>query len=142
MNENRQEGREPLVWIVDCEHWPRADLRAELIERGFDAVGFIRLEPVLAALQRTSSPRPRVLIVELRGQQFGAPELQKLAASNVPIVLLAGALEMQQPEIMQFEWAALMKRPVTLGQIADEVETIVGKQSGQEGMQPSHDRRR
>src|SRR5215471_17474158 len=28
-----------VVWIIDAEQWPRALLRAELIERGFDAVG-------------------------------------------------------------------------------------------------------
>ena len=30
----------PVVWIVDADHWPRAELRALLIERGYDAIGF------------------------------------------------------------------------------------------------------
>jgi hypothetical protein len=29
----------PVVWIIDPDQWPRAMLRAELIERGVDAVG-------------------------------------------------------------------------------------------------------
>src|SRR5689334_9573424 len=38
----------PVVWIVDAEHWPRAYLRAELIERGYDAVGFVGVREALA----------------------------------------------------------------------------------------------
>ena len=31
----------PVIWIIDAEQWPRALLRAELIERGYDAVGYV-----------------------------------------------------------------------------------------------------
>ena len=30
-----------VVWIIDVDQWPRAMLRAELIERGYDAVGYV-----------------------------------------------------------------------------------------------------
>jgi hypothetical protein len=60
--------KEPLLWIVDSEQWPRAYLRAELIERGYDPYGFIALTDALEALSRMASPKPDALILELRGQ--------------------------------------------------------------------------
>jgi hypothetical protein len=116
--------QQPLVWIVDSEQWPRANLRAELIERGYDAVGFLRLGPVLAALRRTSSPKPSVLVLELRGQVVTRGDLEKIAGAGVPAILLGGAVELQQPGIDDFQWAEVMKRPVTLGEIADAVQRI------------------
>jgi hypothetical protein len=42
----REDAAEPPVWIVASDHW-RAYLCAELIERGYDAVGFVTLQDVL-----------------------------------------------------------------------------------------------
>ncbi len=117
----------PVVWIVDSEQWPRANLRAELIERGYTAVGYIKLGPVLSALRRTSSPKPRVLILELRQQSVTHGDLQCMASTGIAVIILGGAVELQQPGINEFEWAAVMKRPVTLGEIADMVERIAPK---------------
>ena len=39
--------KEPAVWVIDSEQWPRACLRAELIERGYDAYGFISIGDAL-----------------------------------------------------------------------------------------------
>lgn len=119
---------QPLVWIVDCDQWPRANLRAELIERGYDAVGYIAIDLVLPALRRTSSPKPRVLVLELRGQPVTSADLQKLASSSIPVVILGGSVELQQPGVGDWEWAAVLKRPITLGEIADVVEHIISGQ--------------
>jgi hypothetical protein len=34
MSRGTRNGLHPVVWVVSIEHWPRACLKAELIERG------------------------------------------------------------------------------------------------------------
>ena len=46
------------IWIVGADHWPRALLRAELIERGYDATGFPTLEDAVTRLMLTRARRP------------------------------------------------------------------------------------
>ena len=43
---------EPVLWVIDSEQWPRAYLRAELIERGYDAYGFMTVSDALDSLSR------------------------------------------------------------------------------------------
>ena len=116
---------QPPVWIVDCEQWPRANLRAELIERGYDATGYIALGPVLSALRRTATRKPLVLVVDLHGQSVSEPDFKELAASDVPVVLIEGSVESQLEGVSARQWAAVLKRPVTLGEVADLVERII-----------------
>ena len=120
-----QPGDQPLVWIVDCEQWPRANLCAELIERGYDTVGYLALGPVLSALRWTSTPKPLVLVLDLHGQSVIEADFEKLAAGKIPVVLVAGSVELQHPGVAVGQWAAVLKRPITLGEIADVVERII-----------------
>ena len=50
--------KEPILWVIDSEQWPRAMLRAELIERGYDPYGFITIGDALDSLSRASSSKP------------------------------------------------------------------------------------
>jgi len=49
--------KEPILWVIDSEQ-PRALLRAELIERGYDPYGFITISDALDSLSRASSSKP------------------------------------------------------------------------------------
>ena len=113
------------VWIVDSQQWPRACLRAELIERGYDAIGYVEIDQALAAMTSPGRPRPRVLVVELKDQVLAPSILESLADSNVPAIAVAGTLELNHPLVRDFNWAALLRRPVTLGSVADAVERIL-----------------
>ncbi len=116
----------PLIWIVDCDQWPRAALRAELIERGYEAVGHVLLGDALKGL-RACGPqaRPDALILELRGQEVSQYALRELADSSIPVIILGGTVELNEPSLRQFQWAAVGRRPITLGEIADSIENIV-----------------
>jgi DNA-binding response OmpR family regulator len=103
-----------VVWIIDAEHWPRALLRAELIERGFDAVGY---ETVRDAIDSYPLRPPDAIVVELRGQPLALVE--RLTKIKVPIVILASAPEIN--ELPSGEWAAVMRRPVSIGEVVDRV---------------------
>src|SRR5262245_60254779 len=106
MSINTQSRRrtEPVVWIVDDEQWPRACLRAELIERGFDAYGFITIPDAFGALRRRSSPKPEAIILELRGQNFTPDVLDAIQNLAVPTILLTSSTESTDPLILQRRW--------------------------------------
>ncbi len=115
----------PVIWIVDCDQWPRAALRAELIERGYDAVGYFLLEEALALLRAApSQAKPRVIVLELRGQEIKREGLDELAQSSVPAILLGGTVEMNEPLLRLHKWSAVRGRPITLGEIADLIENL------------------
>jgi DNA-binding NtrC family response regulator len=116
---------EVIVWIVDSEHWPRACLRAELIERGYDAVGFLELDQAMAAIRAPDLRKPRAIVLELRDQVLTPLTLEALADSKIPVIALAGALELNNPLLRDFTWAAVLSRPFALGDVADTVERVL-----------------
>jgi riboflavin biosynthesis pyrimidine reductase len=119
--------KEPVLWVVDSEQWPRACLRAELIERGFDPYGFITISDALDSLSRTESSKPEVIILELRGQNLTTELVQAIRNLGIPTILLGGNPELNEPFIQQGKWEIVLKRPVSLGKIADVVQEIVSK---------------
>ena len=117
--------KEPVLWLIDSEQWPRACLRAELIERGYDPRGFITIRDALASLPRDESSMPELIILELRGQSLNRQLVEEFANLRIPTIVLGGNAELNEPLIQQNQWAAVLRRPVSLGNIADAVEKIV-----------------
>ncbi len=103
-----------VIWIIDAEQWPRAMLRAELIERGYDAVGYITVRDAIDALPER---RPEAIVVDLRGQPV--PLVERLLKLSVPVVIVGGVPEIN--DLPDREWIVL-RRPVSIGEIADAVE--------------------
>jgi hypothetical protein len=117
--------RQPILWIVDSEQWPRACLRAELIERGYEALGFISVGEAIDALSRGTSPRPEAFILELRDQPYSAQALDAIRNLEIPTILIAGAVELGDPLIRACTWTTILRRPISLGEIADVVENVL-----------------
>ena len=113
---------EPAVWVIDSEQWPRACLRAELIERGYDAYGFISIGD---ALESAASPKPEVIILELRGQNLSTESMEAIRSLGVPTIALGGSAELNEPLVRGHKWDLILKRPVSLGDIADAVQRIL-----------------
>jgi hypothetical protein len=116
--------KEPVLWIIDSEQWPRACLRAELIERGYDPRGFLSITDAVDALLKGASPKPDAIILELRGQAVNAANIHALQDLHVPIILLGGDPELNDPLIQSGDWTTIMKRPISLGAIADAVQSL------------------
>ena len=114
-----------VIWIIDNEHWPRAYLRAELLERGYVPVSFERLSVALSELKRAVKDRPQIVVLELRGQEITTHALEIITEANVPMIAIGGVLELNNPMIKDFKWAELLRRPITIGMIADAVEKII-----------------
>jgi FixJ family two-component response regulator len=114
----------PVVWIVDADHWPRAELRALLIERGYDAMG---IETVRDAVLRARLPRPElpsVIVVDLASLDGSEALLAALFETGVPSIAIAGAVAGEQERARHRGWAVFLRRPVTLGEIADAVTAV------------------
>jgi len=103
-----------VIWIIDAEQWPRALLRAELIERGYDAVGYITVRDAIDSLPWR---KPEAIVVDLRGQPM--PLVERLPKIGVPVIVVGGVPEIN--DLPQSDWATVLHRPVSLGDIADAV---------------------
>ena len=121
----KQTETKPVVWIVDSQQWPRANLRALLIDRGFDAIGFIEFHQALAAWNDPDQPKPGILVLELHDLSPTDEELKALARLPIPLIALGGAVELNQDWIKEVKWRALIRRPVTIGQVAETIEKLL-----------------
>lgn len=110
-----------MVWIIDAEQWPRALLRAELIERGFDAVSWTTVRDALEAVPEYF---PEAIVLDLRGQPL--PLVERLPSLGVPLLIVAGVPEIN--DLPDGEWAAIMRRPVSSAAVADRVVRLVGRE--------------
>jgi hypothetical protein len=116
---------DPVVWIVDSEHWPRACLRAELIERGYDALGFETLADALVRLVLPGSPGPRVVVIDLTDQPVDRRQLESFVRAGAALIGIAGAVEVARPAQGNLPWTVLLQRPVSLGEIAGCVARLL-----------------
>jgi hypothetical protein len=117
--------KEPVLWVIDSEQWPRACLRAELIERGYDPYGFITIGDALDLLSRQPGPKPELIFLELRGQDLTEQLIEALRGLRIPTIVLGGAAELNDPLLQAGQWQTVLKRPVALGRIADVIENII-----------------
>ena len=116
---------ESTLWIVDTEQWPRACLRAELIERGYDAYGFVTMGDALESLFKGTSPKPEAIVLELRGQDLTPATMDKIRSLGIPVILLGGNSDLNDPIVIQHQWDTILRRPFSLGMVADVVQNTV-----------------
>jgi hypothetical protein len=121
-----------VVWLVDADHWPRASLRAELIERGYDAVGFEHLEDALTRLVHPGVEPPRLLLIDVEGQHATVRQLELLARKHFFLVLTGGKVALAAPM-----WdahglgsgtirpAIVLPRPISIGELANAVGSLL-----------------
>jgi DNA-binding NtrC family response regulator len=122
------------VWIVDSEHWPRAYLRAELIERGYDAEGFVTLTELLVRLALAPA-RPALVVIDLHGQGAQASQesndrrLTHLLGAGFPVLAIGGVTEWEDERLRTRRWARFLRRPLTIGEIAEEVDRVLARRA-------------
>ena len=121
-----QQGRlDAVVRIVSREQWPRALLRAELIERGYDARGFLSVEDALADSLRDRGARPRALVLDLSDLEFTPLQVSSLAAADIPMIILGGGAELASQSLEAFPGACILKRPFMISDIVALIDRIV-----------------
>jgi DNA-binding response OmpR family regulator len=119
---------QPVIWIVDCEQWPRALIRAELIERGYDAIGFETIKDAVTSLPWKRAPQ--LLILEFRGQILYGADLEPFVRLKIPMIALVSSVESYEQSFAAYPWAAVLDRPVTIGEICNEVQRLLNPDQG------------
>lgn len=114
------------VLIVSTEQWARAGLRAELRERGLDAVGVRDIPEALTQGHVQPGRGPvRMLVIEhdTLCDDVHAGMLVRVRArlGDPPMILLAHATRETPPG----DWTLVLRRPVTIGELADAVLGLI-----------------
>ena len=107
----------PVIWVIDTEQWPRAYLRAELIERGYDAVGYLTVDD---ASETIATRFPDVAVIDLRG--VARREIELLFKAGVPVIAVVSHPEPEWRN--EFPWAAVLQRPVSIEDIVKKIEDV------------------
>jgi hypothetical protein len=112
------------IWIVNAAHWPRAFLRAELIERGYDATGFVTLEDAVSrlGLTRARAQRPALLVLDRHEQAMEERASELLHQAGVPVLAVADLAHPSSARTGPI--VEVLHRPLTIGDIADAVDRI------------------
>ena len=115
--------RAPRILIVSEDQWPRALLRAELRDAGYDAIGATTLSRALRHAPAEADRGPVAsLVVDARAAAAepaaldGAP--LRYPGARIVLVARAGA-------VPAGPWAAVLRRPVTIGEIVATVRRLV-----------------
>jgi hypothetical protein len=120
----------PRVLLVMPDQWPRALLRAELRERGYDALGAPGLPAALAYPVAVPERGPVGLV--LVDQQALEPPHEELFArllerhGHPPSLLLSRGG--QQPSVGP--WTRVLRRPVSIADLADAVSALLPRAGG------------
>ena len=110
----------PRIWIVNADHWPRAYLRAELIERGYHATGFETLRQAAVRLTSPGSARPALLVLDLHEQGSDEAGRALFVRHGVPLLIVAPARYQDDEDSAPL--VEILRRPVAIGDIADAVD--------------------
>jgi AmiR/NasT family two-component response regulator len=114
----------PVVWIIDNNHWERANIRAVLIERGFEVEGFVSIFHAVLTLYRQIIQKPDVIVLEAKNLPHRSGEIEDLARLGAPIILLVGVYENRELAD-KYKWAEILRRPFTIGQVARAVDGVM-----------------
>ncbi len=108
----------PVVFVIATEWKLRVAVRAELRERGIDALGMDSAEDVGRAL--AGGAMPAVVVLEANAELAGDSAIQGLVA-RVPTILVASRTEtVALPRV-----AAVFYRPARIGEIVAKVSELL-----------------
>ena len=114
----------PVVFVIATDWKLRAAVRAELRERGIDALGMESAEDAGRAL--AGGATPAVVVLEANAELAGDSAIQGLVA-RVPTILVASRTEtVELPRV-----AAVFYQPVRIGEIVEKVSGLLAR--GQAG---------
>lgn len=119
--------RSQVIWIIDNNHWERANIRALLIERGYIVEGFLGILHAVSSLYRGLVEEPAVIVLETKNLGYQPAEINELFRFEAPVILLAGVFDKPQDQLEKYKWAEILCRPFTIGQVADAVESHLKK---------------
>jgi DNA-binding response OmpR family regulator len=111
-------GKMPVVFVIARDWALRTGVRAELRERGIEALGIESASEAGAAI--AAGEMPAVVVIEATSEVAGDPAIQRLV-ERVPAILVASRTEtVPLPPV-----DTVFYRPVRIGEIVARVEELV-----------------
>jgi DNA-binding NtrC family response regulator len=120
------------VLLVAADWQSRALLLAQLQELGYSVTTAPALRHAYRALigQRV---HPRLILLDTTGDEDATPStVEQLGelAPGIPTVLLIEAHHLQEWQLLQDRFAALLRRPVSIGDVVEVVRRLLGVGAG------------
>ncbi|SRR5712692_2883636 len=119
----------PTVFVISKDWTLRATVRAELRHLGVEALGMESLDELAGAVARGKAPSAVVLDTAGESSAFAAPATQAALANlgkRVPLLVVASRVE---PAPALEGVAALLYRPVRVGEIVTRVQQLLAGQA-------------
>ena len=110
----------PVVFVIATDWKLRAAVRAELRERGIDALGMDSAEDIGRAL--TGGAAPAVVVLEANAELAGDPAIQGLVARVLTVLVASRTETVALPRV-----AAVFYRPVRIGEIVEKVNELLAQ---------------
>ena len=110
----------PVVFVIATDWKLRAAVRAELRERGIDALGIDSAEDIGRAL--AGGAAPAVVVLEANAELAGDPAIQGLVARVLTVLVASRTETVALPRV-----AAVFYRPVRIGEIVEKVNELLAR---------------
>jgi hypothetical protein len=110
----------PVVFVIATDWKLRAAVRAELRERGIDALGMDTAEDIGRAL--AGGAVPAVVVLEANAELAGDPAIQGLVARVLTVLVASRTETVALPRV-----AAVFYRPVRIGEIVEKVNELLAR---------------
>jgi hypothetical protein len=66
-------------------------------------------------------------VLELRDQDLTKEILETIRSLKIPTILLGEATELTNPLVREYTWTKVLRRPFSLGTIADVIQQLLPK---------------
>jgi len=80
--------KQPLIRIIDSNHWERANLRADPIECGCKVEGFESIFHAVVMLLRDIVEKPAAIVLEIKNLAHQSREMDEFTRIGAPVILL------------------------------------------------------
>ena len=123
------EPRDVLLIAADLNE--RRLLFGELLEAGYDVLPLPGLAPALGTFLQ-HAVAPRLILLDVQGDEHATPKsVEHLAALSpgVPLILIVGSIDKALWDPLDRGVAALLHRPITIGQIVETVKQTLAAAS-------------
>jgi DNA-binding NtrC family response regulator len=124
MNDKTGTSSQRDVLLVAADLNERRLIYGELLEAGYDVLPVPGIVRALALLL-PHSVEPRLVLLDVRDDKEASPQSVDYLASlvaGIPLIVVVGSIDRAIWEPLAGKVAALVHRPVTIGQIVDVVK--------------------
>ncbi|MFQ5344122.1 MAG: hypothetical protein ACE5F6_21480 [Anaerolineae bacterium] len=119
----------PDVLLIEDAWRFRAAIKAQLMELGFQVLRLPTIEAGVKLLAVLHRARPRLVVVDTVGQTNAGEMLPQLraAAEDIPMILCTGPFDREVLHFNPGDWAAILVRPFSIGDLVSRVIELLGE---------------